>query len=210
VADEPLRPAAVVDRVVGLHARNDTELRESRDVGRGNVLGVLDAKATVTRSVLAGDVTEDVELEADGPVTDCMDDDMEAGGVGALRPSTQVLGRVDEQPGVAGRIGERLEQRRRVGAKGSVDESLEPADAQPLVTAPAGRHRVAETLPRIERHRRVDACTQASRAVGTLEHREVAPAAHVVNRGHPAREHVPHRGVERAIRHLIARRRLDA
>jgi len=69
--------------VVGLHARDHSELGESRDVGRGDVLGMLDPEATIARSVHASDVAEDVELEANGTITDGVHDDVQARGIGA-------------------------------------------------------------------------------------------------------------------------------
>src|SRR5205085_2153192 len=62
MADDFVRPTAVVNRVVGLHARDDTELCEPGNVGWSDVLGVLDTESPVTRTVLAFNSFIDVEL----------------------------------------------------------------------------------------------------------------------------------------------------
>src|SRR5262245_4092494 len=58
-ADAAFGPAAVVDRVVGLHRWNDAQFLETSIILRPKVLGVLDAKAAVARGVLLDDLGED-------------------------------------------------------------------------------------------------------------------------------------------------------
>ena len=115
-ADDLLGPPAIVDRVVRLHAGDDAELAEPRDLRRGDVLRVLNAEATIPLAVFFCDALEDVELGANRPVADGVHDHVEAGFVGTRNPSVQILGRVDEEPRVGRYIGKRLEERCRMRA----------------------------------------------------------------------------------------------
>ena len=112
----------------------------------------------------------------------------------------RALGRRDEQPGVLWRIVERLKHRRGVRAERAVDESFEAADAHPLVAVAARGDRVAQPLPRRERHHRVHARDHPPRLVRALEDGEIVPrAAHVLHRGHASLGEVVHCGIEGAI-----------
>ena len=69
--------------MVGLHACDDAEGAEARNVGGRDVLRVLDAEAGVLKVLLARDALEDVELGADGAIADGMDGNVKPGGRGA-------------------------------------------------------------------------------------------------------------------------------
>ena len=96
---------------------------------------MLDAEAAVARAVLFRDALVDVELHADRAVADRVHRDLQSGAVGGGGPLVDLLRRVDQQAAVLRRVGERLEECRRVRAERAVDEAFESADAQPFVAA---------------------------------------------------------------------------
>ena len=198
--------------MVRLHARDDAQRAESRNVRRRQVLGVLDAEAAVARTVLARHALEDVEQRRVGPIADRVNDHVQAGLVGAGDPAVEILWRRDEQAALAGRVGERVVKGRRVRSERSVDEPLERADAQPGVAAPFRSEAfrgdgVPQSLPAVQRNRGVDSRGQAACARGAVEHGEIVPRPHVVDGRDSLRRDVAHRGLERAILQRIARRR---
>src|SRR3989454_4691703 len=71
-ADALLQPAPVVDRVVGLHRRNHSELPEQGDVLRPEVLRVLHAEPAITRAVGPGHAVVDREQNGIGAVADAI------------------------------------------------------------------------------------------------------------------------------------------
>ena len=113
-ADIALCPAPVIDCVIGLHARNDAELREARDVLGPQVLSMLDAKTPVARTVAAGDTLEDVEELFVGTIPDGMDNDVQSGRVRTRDPRFKIFFGVDEKASIRGLVIERSVKRRSV------------------------------------------------------------------------------------------------
>src|SRR3989442_15521490 len=75
-SNAPLDPAAVVDRVVGLHRRNHAQAAEAGDVLRPQVLRGLDPEAPVARPVDPGDAVVDIEDDGVRPVADGVHGDL--------------------------------------------------------------------------------------------------------------------------------------
>ncbi len=88
-ADALLRPAAVVNGMIGLHGRDDAQAREAGDVLPPQVLGVLGAEPAVPRAVRRGHAVEDVEQEGVGPFADGVHDHLEPGRIGAADPGAE-------------------------------------------------------------------------------------------------------------------------
>ena len=110
--------------MVRLHARDDLQLGEARNVGGSDVLGVLDSEPPITGTILTLHSLEDIELQVDGAVSDRVNDNVQVCLISARGPGVEVLGCVDQQPRVVRRIGEWLKHRRGMRAERSVDESL--------------------------------------------------------------------------------------
>ena len=209
-------PSAVVDGVIRLHAGDHAQRRKPRDVGGCRVLRVLDAEATVSLAVLAGDAIVGVEQQRVGTVADGVHHHVQAGFVGAGDPGVEVFGRVDQQPPVLRGVVKRRVKRGRVRPERAVDEAFQRADAQPLVAAAiraavllAG-HDVAKTRPVGKRHGGVDARAEGVGAPGARKRRQLRPRAHVVDRGHALLGDVLHRGGQRAVAHRVGRVGHDA
>jgi hypothetical protein len=125
---------------------------------------------------------------------------VQAGRVRAGDPGVQRRGLVDQEPPAFGHVGERLVERRRMRAEGSIHEALEPADAQPLVAAAVVGDDLGQALPAVEGHGRVDAGAQAAGLVGARERAQVLPGPHAVHGRDALPGDVAHGRVEGAVR----------
>ena len=94
LAHAVLRPAAVVDDVIGLHRRDHAQLGEAAVVLRAQVLGVLDAEAPVARPVCPCHAIVDRQEDGVGAVTDRVDGDLQSRRVGAADPAAHLSFRV--------------------------------------------------------------------------------------------------------------------
>ena len=81
--DPLLSPATIVDRMVRLHACDHAQLREPRNVRRGNVLCVLDTEPSIAGAIFLCDALENVQLCSDRFVADGVDDQVQSGFVRA-------------------------------------------------------------------------------------------------------------------------------
>ena len=171
------------------------------------MLRVLDAKATVARTVLVNHAFVDVQLRSDRVVADRVHDHVQALGVRGLRPRIEILLRVDEQPAIVWRVVERLEHRGRMRAERPVDEAFERSNPKPVVAAPGRCDAIAKPRPRVDRNSCVDACRQPSRFPPTLEDREIVPRPHVMHRRHATTRDESHRSIKRTIEVRVRQRR---
>src|SRR5262245_57649318 len=110
-SNQTLGPSTVVDCVIRLHACDDVEGREARNVWLAQVLRMFDAEATIACAVLANDSLVDVELRANGVIADRVDDERQTRGIRAFGPAVEIVRRVHEQSAIVGRVAERLEHR---------------------------------------------------------------------------------------------------
>ena len=85
----------------GLHARHDAQTRESRDVGRRQDLGVLDAEPR-PRAASGQHLLEDVERQRVGAVADGVHPHLEAAAGGLARDALHLLRRHQHETRVAG------------------------------------------------------------------------------------------------------------
>src|SRR5918995_3370312 len=121
------------------------------------MLRVLDAEAAIAWSVFTNHALEDIEQHTVGAVADRVHYHLKTGFVGARDPAIQIVGRIDEQPAIVWRVVEWLVECGGVRPQRTIDEALQPTDAQPLVASSVGtsiflaRDRIAEPLPVGER-----------------------------------------------------------
>ena len=72
--------------MIWLHAGDHAELGEPRDILGGNVLGVLDAKPPIARSVELCHALEYVQLQSNGAVAYRMHRHLQPSGIRSRRP----------------------------------------------------------------------------------------------------------------------------
>src|ERR1022692_2991657 len=107
-----------------LHGGDDAELSETRDIGRAEVLGVLDAPAQVLLLGVGFEgLLEDVEGFAVGTVADGVDAELEPVRDGEFGGLAYVGGVVGIEPAAIGLIGVGGEEPCAAGAEGTVDSA---------------------------------------------------------------------------------------
>ena len=103
--------------MIGLHAGDDAEPAETRDLGRREMLGVLDAETAVVarrsgrrgrrggrRAILMLDALVDVEERAVRLIADRVNHDLEAGGIGRFGPRVNRIRMRNPEADVVGRV----------------------------------------------------------------------------------------------------------
>ena len=186
--------------MVRLHGGDDAELGEARDVGRAQVLGVLDPEPPVAGAVLLLDALVDVEQLRVRAVADRVDLDLEPGFVRArdvfldLRKRDGLGG---EDAPVAGLVAEGFEHHGGAGSEGAVHVALDAADAEPVVVLDRGLE-----LFRLRPVRKGRAVVDAHRhfprvAQGGPGGHVGRSAGEVLHGGHAEFRDVLHRGPER-------------
>ena len=159
VSDAAFGPAAVVDRVIGLHGRDHVQLREAVEIFGGHVLRVLDAPAAVTCAVRFVDFGIDIEDGGDPGVTDGVRAQLQAGSVGfhhAIAHQRDGMHRVGKNAAIVGLVVEGLEEIGGRRAERAVGVGLERANAQIRAAesvADADLHLVVDLLKSAARHR---------------------------------------------------------
>ena len=205
-ADTALDPAAVIDRVVRLHRGDDADLPEAHDILRAQMLAVLVAEAAVAGPVRPGDAVVDVEEDGVSAIADGVHGDLEARRIGVADPRAHVLFGVLQQTEIARRVGVRLEEIRGAGAHRAVHETLEAADAHPVVARAAGAHGLGHGAPALDRQVQRRAHGEAAGALEALETRQSAPGSgHVRRGGNPKGCRVTEPTGERRIGLLLSR-----
>src|SRR5215471_8131849 len=183
-SDSLLRPAAVVDRMIGLNRRNHSQLCEARDIRGQQVLGVFDAEPAVTSAISLLCLFKVIQDDVIGFITNRMHRALEACCVGIDDVLFQfALGNivVGHQPGGVRRIRERLKEQGGRRTERPVHERLQAAQAQPLVAPPEPRHQISLPTPRPHRSARVNSHCKPAGIQESLVDFVIGPQRYVLN-----------------------------
>ena len=208
------REQHVADGVRGLHRGDDAELREARDVGVRDDLGVLDAEARIGDGTLGGRHRGEsllvlVERDAVAAVADGVGLDLDAAPQARDRDAQDLLGRRHVEAAVARRIAVGRIERRAAAAERAVHVELDRAHREPRVAAPviaAGREQLLGVRGRAA-DRDVDAKLDAAGGVEPAELLDFAQGRAGLLQFRPAEPHVVRGARLEGARELLVRRR---